>query len=48
MRQATRLGTRAASVREARSPPSRPGNVIRPPGRNKIVASMAIEKKIVS
>ena len=49
MRQATGLGgVRADSVHDARSPPSLAGNVIKPPGRNKIVNSMASEKNIVS
>src|SRR5438876_12149838 len=48
MCQATGLGVGADAVRRHRSPPSFAGNVIRPPGRNKIVDSMAIEKNIVS
>src|SRR6266404_3762845 len=48
MRQATGLGVGADAGRRHRSPPSFAGNVIRPPGRNKIVNSMAIEKNIVS
>ena len=48
IRQATGFGMRADSVRAARSPPSLSGNVIKPPGRNKIVNSMASEKNIVS
>ena len=41
-------GLRAAGAFRHRSPASLPGNVMRPPGRNRIVSSMAIEKKMVS
>src|SRR5438132_408619 len=42
------LGVGADAARPHRKPASLPGNVMMPPGRNRIVRSMAIEKKIVS
>ena len=47
MGQPAGLGVGADAARPHRSPASFPGNVMRPPGKKRIVTSMAIEKKIV-
>src|SRR5438876_6450681 len=48
IRQPTGLGVGVGAVRHHLRPPSFAGNVMSPPGRNKIVSSIAIEKNIVS
>ena len=48
MGQAAGLGVGAAAARHHRSSASFPGSVMSRPGKNRIVSSMAIEKKIVS